>query len=50
MINREELEKQAIEAVCACRYYDLADTVTETPDEDLLSIVNHTNKCEICGK
>jgi hypothetical protein len=50
MTDREELEKQAIEAVCACRYYDLVDTLEETPDKDLVSIVNHTNKCEICGK
>lgn len=49
-LSREDLEKQALEEVCACRYYDLADTVQETPDEDLLSIINHTNKCEICGE
>lgn len=50
MIDRELLESQALVEVCACRYYDLADTVKETSDGDLLSIVNHTNKCEICGK
>lgn len=50
MIDRELLESQALEEVCACRYYDLADTVQETSDGDLLSIVNHTNKCEICSK
>ena len=49
-MNREDLEKRAVEEVCACRYYDLQDTLQETPDEDLLSIVNHTNKCETCGK
>lgn len=48
-MNREDLEKQALDEVCACRYYDLQDTLQETPGEDLLSIVNHTNKCEICG-
>lgn len=50
MTDREQLEKKALEEVCACRYYDLADTVEETPDEDLEGIVNHTIKCEICGK
>lgn len=50
MIDREELEVKAMKEVCACRYYDLADTLTENPDDDLLSITNHTNRCEICGK
>lgn len=49
-LSREELEAQAIEEVCACRYYDLQDTLQETPDEDLHLIINHTNKCEICGE
>ena len=49
MIDREELETRAMKEVCACRHYDLADTLQETPDDDLLSIINHTNKCEICG-
>ena len=26
-LSREELEAQAIEEVCACRYYDLQDTL-----------------------
>lgn len=50
MVDREELEQRAVEEVCACLYYDLADTLQETPDADLLAIVNHTAKCEICGK
>ena len=49
MVDRELLEAQAVEEVCTCRYYDLQDTLQENTDEDLLSIVNHTNKCEICG-
>jgi len=49
MVDREELEQRAMEEVCACRYYDLADTLQETPDDDLWSVINHTNKCEICG-
>ena len=49
-LSREELEAQAIEEVCACRYYDPQDTLQETPDEDSYLIINHTNKCEICGQ
>jgi len=49
MVDRELLEKGALGEVCACRYYDLADTLQETPDEDLQGIVSHTSKCEICG-
>ncbi len=50
MVDRELLETAALGEVCACRYYDLADTLQETPDEDLQSIVDHTVKCGICGK
>lgn len=50
MIDRELLEKTALEEICACLYYDLADTLEETPDEELQGIVNHTIKCDTCGK
>ncbi len=46
--SREDLEKQAMEAVCACDHYDLADTLQETPDEDLRRIIDH-EACSICG-
>ena len=49
MENRSQLENLALKEVCACRYYDLADTVGETPEEDLKAIIQRTNKCEICG-
>lgn len=49
-LSREELEVLAIDEVCACRYYDLQDTLQETPDEDLRLIIDHTIKCEICGQ
>jgi hypothetical protein len=49
MTDRELLETTALKEICACRYYDLADTVGETPDQDLQAIVDHTVKCEICG-
>lgn len=48
--NRDALEEAAMEAVCVCRYYDLADTLHETPDEDLLAIVTKADPCEACGK
>lgn len=48
--DRESLEAAAMKAVCACRHYDLADTINETPAEDLLAIVTKSNPCEICGQ
>jgi len=50
MLDRELLENEALAEVCACQYYDLADTLCETSDDELLSVVNHTNKCDICNK
>jgi hypothetical protein len=50
LADRELLEREALAEVCSCQYYDLADTLHETPDDDLLSIVHHTRKCKICGK
>lgn len=50
LMDRELLEREALAEVCACQFYDLADTIDETRDKDLLSIVEHTRKCEVCGK
>ena len=41
MIDRELLEKEALAEVCACWYYDLADTLQETPDEGLRDIIQY---------
>jgi len=49
MIDREDLERMALEEVCSCWYYDLADTIEETSDEDLIQIIEHGYPCEICG-
>lgn len=49
MIDREDLERQALEEICACQYYDLADTAEEMPDEDLMAIINRKVPCEVCG-
>lgn len=47
--DRDALEDAAMEAVCACRRDNLADTLHETPDEDLLAIVTKADPCETCG-
>jgi redox-regulated HSP33 family molecular chaperone len=48
--DRDALEREALKAVCPCSYYDLADTVQETPDEDLMAIVTKAVPCELCGE
>ncbi len=50
LAERELLESQALAEVCACMYYDLCDTIDETPDGDLLAIIRHKIKCLVCGK
>lgn len=50
MIDRELLEKQALEEVCACLYYDLADNIEVESDASLLAITQHTVTCDNCGK
>ncbi len=49
MTDREELESRAVEEICACRVYDLQDSLQETTDAELQAIIDHTVKCEICG-
>ena len=50
MLDRETLEAEALKAVCACLYYDLADYLDSTTDEELLAIIQHKVKCDICGQ
>lgn len=50
MIDRELLEKQALEAVCACLYYDLADNIDAEADDSLIAIVEHRITCDNCGQ
>lgn len=38
-MSREELEKLALINVSADRYYDLADTISQISDQDLIQIV-----------
>lgn len=47
MVSREQLELFAMEAVCACWCYDLADMLEETTDEDLVRIIMR-EPCTAC--
>lgn len=48
--DRQILEAAALEAACACEIYDLADTLQETPDGDLLAFVERIRPCKQCGQ
>ena len=48
-IGRLALEKTALEAVCACQYYDLADNLDSTSSLELLAIINGNYDCPMCG-
>jgi hypothetical protein len=50
MVDREVLENEALEEVCACLYCDLADNIEIESDDALLAITEHTIVCDICGK
>lgn len=48
-LEREELEKLALEEVCACDYYDLCDNMESTSDEELRQIIDNAEKeCDTC--
>lgn len=48
-LTREELERVALMAVCACDYYELVDNIDITTEEELWQIVdNRDNGCENC--
>lgn len=47
MLDRETLEAMAIEAVCACDYYDLMDCIDATSDKDLQAIIDDSS-CAVC--
>ncbi len=46
-VSREELEVLALNTVCACWYYDLADKLEEMPDADLISVIER-EPCKFC--
>ena len=37
--SRSDLETQAKQAICSCWYYELANAIEETPDEELRKII-----------
>lgn len=39
-MDREDLERAALEAVSATNYYDLADNIDATSDDDLYKIID----------
>ena len=47
--RRVVLEKIALQMVCACQYYDLADCIDESSDQELVDIINHNYDCPMCG-
>ena len=47
-LSREDLERLALRKVCACLYYDLADTIGETSDEELIKVIRGEYECDIC--
>ena len=48
-LRRVILERVALQIVCACLYYDLADCIDEASDQELIDIINRNYDCEICG-
>ena len=48
-LRRVILERVALQIVCACLYYDLADCIDEASDQELIDIINRNYDCELCG-
>lgn len=48
-LDRECLEHLALMRVCACLYYNLANSIDSTSDQELLDIINHEYSCDICN-
>lgn len=40
-ITRDDLERQAMEEVCSCFYWELANEMESTPDDALRRIIEH---------
>jgi hypothetical protein len=47
-LNRVLLERTALQAVCACLYYELADNIAECCDSELQNYVDGTYDCDYC--
>lgn len=50
MEDRETLEQAALAAICACLYYELADNLEITTDEELREIIGGAYTCDCCGR
>lgn len=48
-LDREDLERLALLCICACMYYDLADSIDSTSDQELINIINHEYLCDVCN-
>ncbi len=48
MFDRETLEILALESICACRYYDLADYLDIRTNAELLDIIEGRRRCHNC--
>lgn len=49
-LDRELLETVALLEVCSCQYYDLADYLENTSDQELIDVITHSYDCEMCGR
>ena len=48
-VSRKELERRALFSICACYYYDLADTIDSMTNTELEEIVAHNGiDCDLC--
>ncbi len=46
---RDRIEKKALAVICACYYYDLADTIDSMTDEEIeIIIFNDGIACDLC--
>lgn len=48
-LGRKTIELIALDMVCACWYYELADNIDCMSESELLDIINLNYGCEECG-
>ena len=46
-LSRKQLEDYAMNAICTCWYYDLAESLDEATDDDLVRIIER-EPCTAC--
>lgn len=49
MQDRKLLEKIALQEICACLYYNLADNIETATDDELRDIIDGKVYCEECS-